>query len=373
MARPGSRMATRGYVHGLWAMPDVPVYDHRYAEEFAGLRHARLGAPTTARCPTACMPCVGWLLGSTRDDRPSYVPPLYHQPSFVRAPRHSPHLLRTGCSLRPRDAAPGRRPLQLGTSNKDYFSKTGLPWKTVFDITCNPKIPSFLEDAAAGTLRQVSSISPAFWPSSTRSASRSTRTCPPATNMKRPGSRCTSTTRWSPARSRSPRCWSSSTTKQRLLRSRPPPRREQPPVFGSRIRCKRSSSRRGSNRAVSHTVFDHTSIIKNDPVPLLPRPTSSRSQQRGRARLGLSPRYPSLRVARADHLRGAARPTTRDTAPSRDALVRRKHPGRDAPTAKGRAPTRHAIDSPRVGACRAGRDGCLMVTAGTGSARVPGR
>jgi len=43
-----------------------------------------------------------------------------------------------------------------------YFSKTGLPWQTIFDITCNPKIPSFLEDAAAGTLPSVSWIDPAF-------------------------------------------------------------------------------------------------------------------------------------------------------------------------------------------------------------------
>ena len=43
-----------------------------------------------------------------------------------------------------------------------YFSKTGLPWETIFDISCNPKIPSFLEDAAAGMLRSVSWIDPAF-------------------------------------------------------------------------------------------------------------------------------------------------------------------------------------------------------------------
>jgi len=43
-----------------------------------------------------------------------------------------------------------------------YFSKTGLPWKAIFDISCNPKITSFLEDAAAGTLQPVSWIDPAF-------------------------------------------------------------------------------------------------------------------------------------------------------------------------------------------------------------------
>ena len=43
-----------------------------------------------------------------------------------------------------------------------YFSKTGLPWRTVLDLTVNPKLPSFLDDAAAGTLPPVSWIDPAF-------------------------------------------------------------------------------------------------------------------------------------------------------------------------------------------------------------------
>jgi len=47
-------------------------------------------------------------------------------------------------------------------SNSRPGQRGRQPWKTIFDITCNPKIPSFLEDAAAGTLRQVSWIDPAF-------------------------------------------------------------------------------------------------------------------------------------------------------------------------------------------------------------------
>src|SRR5262249_54197937 len=42
-----------------------------------------------------------------------------------------------------------------------YFSKTGLPWKTVLDITVNSAAESFLEDAARGTLPSVSWIDPA--------------------------------------------------------------------------------------------------------------------------------------------------------------------------------------------------------------------
>jgi hypothetical protein len=44
-----------------------------------------------------------------------------------------------------------------------YFSKTGLPWRTVLDLTCNQKLPSFLEDAAAGALPPVSWIDPAWF------------------------------------------------------------------------------------------------------------------------------------------------------------------------------------------------------------------
>jgi phospholipase C len=41
-------------------------------------------------------------------------------------------------------------------------SKTGLPWRTVFDLTVNANLPSFMEDVAAGTLPSVSWIDPAF-------------------------------------------------------------------------------------------------------------------------------------------------------------------------------------------------------------------
>jgi hypothetical protein len=92
----------------------------------------------------------------------AYVPPLYHQPSFVR------HLDAHHVSWRWYSFDPGTLRLadvhyRLGHHQRfGYFSKTGLPWRTIFDITVNPKIPSFLEDAASGTLQSVSWIDPAF-------------------------------------------------------------------------------------------------------------------------------------------------------------------------------------------------------------------
>jgi len=91
-----------------------------------------------------------------------HLPPLYHQPSFVRH-LDAHHLTWRWYSFDPETLRLADVHHRLGHHDRfGYFSKTGLPWKTIFDITCNPKIPSFLEDAAAGTLRQVSWIDPAF-------------------------------------------------------------------------------------------------------------------------------------------------------------------------------------------------------------------
>ena len=136
----------------------------------AGLRSPGGGVrglrPLVRSVPGATLPnrlyALCGVAAGSRDDRPSYVPPLYHQPSFVR------HLDAHHISWRWYSFDPGTLRLadvhyRLGHHQRfGYFSKTGLPWKTIFDITCNPKIPSFLEDAAAGTLRQVSWIDPAF-------------------------------------------------------------------------------------------------------------------------------------------------------------------------------------------------------------------
>jgi phospholipase C len=75
-------------------------------------------------------------------------------------------------------------------------------------------------------------------------------------------------------------------------------------------------------RAVSSTLFDHTSIIKT----ILQRfcPSALNAPERagaGRARLGLGPQYPGLRVAHANHLGELLTRATPRPAPSRDALL----------------------------------------------------
>jgi hypothetical protein len=148
-----------GCVMGYYDGADVPVYDH-LAEKFAVCDRWFASVPGST-LPNSLYALCGVAAGS-RNDRPLHVPPLYHQPSFVR------HLDAHRISWRWYSFDPGTLRLAdthylLGHHQRfGYFSKTGLPWKTVFDITCNPKIPSFLEDAAAGTLRSVSWIDPAF-------------------------------------------------------------------------------------------------------------------------------------------------------------------------------------------------------------------
>jgi phospholipase C len=77
------------------------------------------------------------------------------------------------------------------------------------------------------------------------------------------------------------------------------------------------------SRTVSHTLFDHTTIIKTILSRFCPQALHQpQHSERKRPRPGLSPHYPGLRVARASHLgelltRDAPRP-----APPREALVR---------------------------------------------------
>jgi phospholipase C len=146
-------------VMGYYDRADVPVYDH-LAERFAVCDRWFSSVPG-ATLPNRLYALCGVAAGS-RDDRPTYVPPLYHEPSFVR------HLDAYDVSWRWYSFDPATLRLadvnyRLGHHQRfGYFSKSGLPWRTVLDVSCNPKIPSFLEDAAAGTLPSVSWIDPAF-------------------------------------------------------------------------------------------------------------------------------------------------------------------------------------------------------------------
>ena len=159
LARRGVDDGDPGCVMGYYDGADVPVYDHLAAEFavcdrwFSSVRGATLPNRLYALCGVAA---------GSRDDRPPYIPPLYHQHSFVRY-LDAHHVSWRWYSFDPGTLRLADVHYRLGHHQRfGYFSKTGLPWQTIFDVTVNPKIPSFLEDAAAGTLRQVSWIDPAF-------------------------------------------------------------------------------------------------------------------------------------------------------------------------------------------------------------------
>ena len=148
-----------GVVMGYYDGADVPVYDH-LAEQFLVCDRWFSSVPG-ATLPNRLYAMCGRAAGS-RDDMPPHVPPIYHQASFVR------HLDAHDVPWRWYSFDPGTLRLadvryRLGHHDRfAYVSKTGLPWKTVLDVTVSSKVASFLEDAERGTLPPVSWIDPAF-------------------------------------------------------------------------------------------------------------------------------------------------------------------------------------------------------------------
>ena len=335
-ARGGGRRP--GLRHGLLrrppTCPSTTTWPNSSRSATAG--SARCPAP---RCPTGCTPCAGWPpeAGMTG---PPYMPPLYHQPSFVR------HLDAQNVSWRWYSFDPGTLRLadvhyRLGHHERfGYFSKTGLPWKTVFDVTCNPKIPSFLEDAAAGTLRQVSWIDPAF--TNFNPLGFPVNDDHPMADIKdgqdlvlAAYDALASSPQWdrSPAGHRLRR-------KRRLLRSRPAARR--PLTTSPRCSaatacaCPRSSSRRGSSRAPCRTPCSTTprssrrSCCGSAPGPCDPRQRPGKTAQ-----AGPGPAIPG-------HARGPGQPP-RGTADPHHATTR---PAAGRPGAAGRGPGRGRTGPP---------------------------
>ena len=390
-----------GCVMGYYDGADVPVYDH-LAEKFAVCDRWFSSVPG-ATLPNRLYALCGVAAGS-RDDRPPYMPPLYHQPSFVR------HLDAHDVSWRWYSFDPGTLRLadvhyRLGHHDRfGYFSKTGLPWKTVFDITFNPKIPSFLEDAAAGTLRQVSWIDPAF--TNFNPLGFPVNDDHPLADIKDGQDLVLAVY---DALASSPQ-WDRS-----LLvivydenggfydHVPPPPAADDEPEMFGRYGVRVPAiivSPWIEPRTVSHTLFDHTSIIKT----ILPRfcPEALRSAAAGRGKAGQAgpePAIPRLARGPGQPSRGTADPRHATARPAagrpraagrgqgrpngnrqpRPGIGRRrpsaqrpaeKHPGRDRQAESGRAPTEHAMTA-RAGRLPGG-GGWLMSTAGTGSARVPG-
>jgi phospholipase C len=330
VASAAATMATRGVsdgdpgcVMGYYDGADVPVYDH-LAGEFAVCDRWFASVPGST-LPNRLYALCGVAAGS-RDDRPLHVPPLYHQPSFAR------HLDAHNISWRWYSFDPGTLRLAdahylLGHHQRfGYVSKTGLPWKTVFDISCNPKIPSFLEDAAAGTLQQVSWIDPAF--TNFNPLGFPVNDDHPMADIKDGQDLVLAVY---DALAASPQ-WERSLLvivydeHGGFYDHVPPPQAadDEPEMFGRygvRVPAIVVSAWT-EPRTVSHTVFDHTSIIKTILLRFCsqalrePRPAKERQ-----ARLGLGPQYPGTRVAQASHLGGLLTRATPRAAPPRDALV----------------------------------------------------
>ena len=142
-----------------YSAEDLPVYDH-LASEFGICDHWFSSVPG-ATWPNRLYALCGRAAGS-RDDRPLNLPPLYNQPSFVR------HLDEHGVSWRWYSSDVGTLRMAdelycLGHHGRfAYFSKTDLPWKAKLNVRVQSEDPSFLEDAAQGTLPSVSWIDPSF-------------------------------------------------------------------------------------------------------------------------------------------------------------------------------------------------------------------
>jgi phospholipase C len=142
-----------GYYHAA----DVPVYDH-LASEFAACDRWFSSVPG-ATWPNRLYALCGRAAGS-RDCHPHNLPPLYDQPSFVR------HLDEHGVSWRWYSSDVGTLRMAdqlycLGHHDRfAYFTKTGLPWKAKLNLRVQSEDAGFLEDAARGRLPSVSWIDP---------------------------------------------------------------------------------------------------------------------------------------------------------------------------------------------------------------------
>jgi phospholipase C len=155
----GVRGADLGRVVGYYNAADLPVYDH-LAREFAVCDRWFSSVPG-ATWPNRLYAICGRAAGS-RDDLPLNLPPLYDRPSFVR------HLDTRAISWRWYSFEAGTLRLadaryRLGHHDRfAFFSHTNLNWKTRLERSIDPRTPSFIEDAALGRLPSVAWIDPNF-------------------------------------------------------------------------------------------------------------------------------------------------------------------------------------------------------------------
>jgi phospholipase C len=312
-------------VMGYYDASDVPVYDH-LAEEYALCERWFSSVPGSTM-PNRLYALCGHAAGS-RDNRPSYLPPLYHQASFVR------HLDAYGVSWRWYSFDPGSLRLadvgyRLGHHDRfGYVSKTGLPWRSVFDLTVNANLPSFLEDVAAGTLPAVSWIDPAF--TNFNPLGFPVNDDHPPADIQDGQDLVLAVY---DALAAGPQ-WERSVLvviydeHGGFFDHVPPPDApdDDPAEFGRYgVRVPAIIvSPWVERRSVCSTVFDHTSIIKTILARFCPDALQgSNRARRSQPKRGPAPSQPGTRVARATHLGELFSRDTPRPAPPRDALVRR--------------------------------------------------
>src|SRR5271167_2420733 len=201
--------------------------------------------------------------------------------------------------------------------------------KTAPSITCsvtNPKIASFLEDAAAGTLRAVSWIDPAF--TNFNPLGLPVNDDHPPADIKDGQDLVLAVY---DALAASPQ-WDRSMLvivydeNGGFYDHVPPPQAadDEPDMFGRYgVRVPAIIvSPWVEPRTVSSTLFDHTSIIKTILLRFCPQALHE-PQQAGKRkpRLGRGPQYPGIRAVHANHLGELLTRTTPRPAPPRDALL----------------------------------------------------
>jgi phospholipase C len=312
-------------VMGYYNAGDVAVYDH-IAREFAICDRwfSSVPGPTW---PNRLYAICGRAAG-TRNDLPPHVPPLYRQPSFVR------HLDAHGVSWRWYSFEAGTLRLadadyRLGHHDRfAFFSHTNLNWKERLERSINVEAPSFIEDAARGTLPSVTWIDPNF--SSFDPIGFQPNDDHAPADVKDGQELVLAVYH---ALAAGPQ-WEKTLLiifydeHGGFFDHVPPPQApdDDPAMFGRygvRVPALIVSPwvEPGS---VSHTLFDHTTIIKTILLRFCPAALRKPPRDQGRTsrlKLGAKPRYMGTRVARANDLSELLVRTTPRQPPDRYALI----------------------------------------------------
>jgi phospholipase C len=324
LSRRGVQNGDPARVMGYYSASDVPVYDH-LAREFAVCDRWFSSVPG-ATWPNRLYAICGRAAGS-RDDLPHNRPPLYNQPSFVR------HLDAHGITWRWYSFEVGTLRLAdacytLGHHDRfAFFSTTNLNWKARLE-RIDSQAPSFLQDAARGTLPSVAWIDPNFSNFNPIGFQPNDDHAP--ADIKDGQELVLAVYH---ALATSPQ-WE----KTLLIifydehggffdHVAPPSAPDDDPQLFGRYGVRVPAlvvSPWVEPGSVSATLFDHTSIIKTILLRFCPDALHEPRQHHGllaRARRARHPRYPGTRVARAHDLGELLTRTTPRPAPARYALI----------------------------------------------------